>query len=509
MKLRLALVMAALSGFVALGYEILWYRVVAFLTWGVASSFGLLLGAYLFGLAIGSRASARFCKDSDGAGNPRQLKLLAIFVALANVFSALVVPVFAWSAKFTDHRLALATVAVGAAMLGSVLPLLAHFAIEPDDRAGARMSYVYLANIIGSAAGSLVTGFVLMDALPLRQIALVLTLAGFGLVAILGVLGRSRAAGVGAAIALGVAAWVLVPPLYDRLWERLLYKSQDDGKTRFSQVIENKSGVITVTDDGVVYGGGAYDGKLNTSIAYDRNGIVRAYAIGALHPAPKKVLMIGLASGSWAQVVAHQPKLESLTIVEINPGYVKLIEQHPEVAGVLKNPKVTLVIDDGRRWLQRNDDRKFDFIVMNTTWHWRAHITNLLSTEFMQLARAHLSPGGIFYFNTTSSADVQLTAAKTFPHAMRVMNFMAVSDAPFSFDRARWRDLLATFRIEGKPSLDLSTDGDRKLLEDLASYNDLEERDAILARTATEGKFVTDDNMIPEWREPLRYPDPP
>jgi spermidine synthase len=516
-KLKLALFVAMLSGFVALGYELLWYRVVSFLTWGVASSFSFLLGAYLLGLALGSRASAWFCKDGAVTGDPRSLRVLALFVALANALSALVVPVFAWSAKFADYRVvlgaSLGTVALGAAMLGSVLPLLAHFGIEPDDRAGARLSYVYLANIVGSAAGSLVTGLVLMDALTLHQIALVLALCGFGLVAILSIAGASGArfktAGVVGALVLAVDAWFAAPRLYDKLWERLLYKDKYDGEYRFARVIENKSGVITVTADGVVYGGGAYDGILNTSIARDRNGIVRAYAVGALHPEPKNVLMIGLASGSWAQVIAHQPKLEKLTIVEINPGYLELIEQHPEVSSVLHNSKVSVVIDDGRRWLLRHDDAKFDFIVMNTTWHWRSNSTNLLSTEFMQLARAHLAPGGIFYFNTTSSADVQLTAARTFPYAMRVMNFIAASDAPFSFDRARWRSLLQSFTIDGRPALDLSAEGDRRLLEELTNYNDLEDRPALLARTSVEGRLITDDNMVPEWRQPLRYPEGP
>lgn len=161
MKLRLALAIAALSGFVALSYEIVWYRVLSVMTGGVASSFGLLLAAYLFGLALGSRASTVFCRDASG--DSRQLRVLALFVGIANAVAALVVPAFAWSAKFTDFRLGLVVVAIGAAFLGAVLPLVSHFGIEPDDCAGPRLSYVYLANIVGSATGSLVTGFVLMD----------------------------------------------------------------------------------------------------------------------------------------------------------------------------------------------------------------------------------------------------------------------------------------------------------------------------------------------------------
>ena len=37
--------------------------------------------------------------------------------------------------------------------------------------------------------------------------------------------------------------------------------------------------------------------------------------------------MIGLSSGSWAQVIANDPDVASLTVVEINPGYLSLIAQ--------------------------------------------------------------------------------------------------------------------------------------------------------------------------------------
>jgi predicted membrane-bound spermidine synthase len=510
MRLRLALAVAALSGFVALSYEIVWYRVLAVMTRGTAATFGLLLAAYLLGLAVGARASARFCRGEGG--DPGELRVIALFVAVANAIAALVVPAFAWSARFTDYRIGLAIVTVGAAFLGSVLPLVSHFGIEPDDRAGSRLSYVYLANILGSAAGSLVTGFVLMDAMPLASIARVLVAFGFALAAALVALSRpSRGAALRAGGALACAtalALALAPRLYDRLWERLILKNEFDGTQRFPEVVETKSGVITVAADGTVYGGGAYDGVLNTSLANnDLNGILRAYIVGALHPAPREVLMVGLSSGSWAEVVVSLPGVERLTVVEINPGYVEVIARHPEVAPLLKNPRVSIVFDDGRRWLRRHDDARFDFIVMNTTQHWRGHATNVLSRDFMEIARRHLAPGGILYFNTTDSYDVQLTAAKTFPHFKRIANFVAVSDGPFDFDRPRWRRLLETMRIEGKPVIDLASEDGRKLLGELVGYNDIEPAWSIVERYDKTQRVVTDDNMVVEWLEPLRYPD--
>src|SRR5262249_36750302 len=122
------------------------------------------------------------------------LRPLAGFVFFANVVGYFVVPAItrashnvsttqggsaAWAA------VPLVFVAVAAGLLGAVLPLLAHFAIAPDDRAGQRLSYLYVANIIGSAAGSLITGFVFMDTLTTSQTSSLLVVVGFTVAAAL------------------------------------------------------------------------------------------------------------------------------------------------------------------------------------------------------------------------------------------------------------------------------------------------------------------------------------
>lgn len=520
MSLAAALVVAALSGFVALSWEILWYRVVSFVTWGLPGAFGLLLSAYLTGLALGSLVAGRLCRaNRDGAGAARAV---GAFVVVANVVAWLVVPTFARTAHLPFWA-ALPAVGLAAALLGAVLPLVAHFGIAADARAGERLSFVYLANILGSAAGSLLTGFVLLDHLTTSTTSAVLLAFGVALgAAVLALVAPAAAPRRGlAAGALALAAGLVVvahPRAYDRVYERLLYKQDFRDDTRFAELRETRSGVIAVTDDGTVYGGGAYDGRFNVSIARDRNGIRRAFAISALHPRPARVLMIGLSSGSWAKVVADLPGVEHLTVVEINGGYVDLVRAHPEVAPLLSDPRVEIVVDDGRRWLVRHPDARFDVVVMNTTWHWRAHITNLLSQEFMALARAHLAPGGLFYFNTTSSPDVQRTAALAFGDALRVYNFMAVADGPLVFDRARWRAVLEGARDGDRPAFDRATPEGREALDELARWPDsldapptddgLERRASLLART--EGRrVVTDDNMVPEWQVVLRRQDPP
>jgi spermidine synthase len=299
--------------------------------------------------------------------------------------------------------------------------------------------------------------------------------------------------------------------LFTGLYERLLYKQGYTSDMAFKDVVENRSGVIAVSRNETVFGGGVYDGAFNTDPVNDSNGIFRAYAIAGLHPKPKQVLVIGLASGSWAQVLANHPEVQKMTMVEINPGYLPLIRGHSAVSGLLRNPAVEIAIDDGRRWLLAHPDRKFDFVLMNTTFHWRANVSNLLSREFLKLLRSHLNRGGIAYYNTTWSGEVQATGCAEFPYALRIANFLAVSDSPISVDQQLWRKLMINYKIDGKPVFNLANGNDQSRLAEILRVADepehqprsqgteIESRAELLARWKGY-RLITDDNMGAEWR---------
>ena len=488
MRLRLAVVVAFVSGFVALSYEIQWYRAISFVSGGLPAAFGLLLGAYLGGLAVGALACEFYCRDrrSDSV----RLASVGAFMFCANVCGFLVLPALAWLTPLelsvgpilVKWGLVFPLVSLAAAMMGAVLPLIAHFGIEPDSRAGARLSYLYLANILGSSAGSLVTGLLFMERWSTATTSLVTACIGVCTAAALGSLGgrfvRSLtrvwlpAAGFVALLVAAVPGWF-------RNWHaRLLFESEWRSADPITAVIENRHGIIVMTEDKTVFGGGAYDGIAEVDLLRDRNGITRAYAVAALHPAPRDVLLIGLSGGAWANVLANLPGVERLTVVEINPGYLRLVRSVPEMGRILDHPRVEIVIDDGRRWLARHPERRFDVVVSNTTFHWRAHATNLLSREFMELVRSRLRPGGVFYFNTTDSWDAYRTAFETFRYGMRVSNFASVSDRPLDFDTLQWRSVMQSALSSVPPNNALSAEEKEQRLIDLMRWPE----------RATEGK---------------------
>lgn len=511
MSFPLALFVVCVAGFISLAYEIVWYRLFSFTTGGAAKSFAFLLGAYLLGIGFGSLGSEGVCERY--MAQRTVYRFVTAFIFAANISAFFVAPLLSIIVRKWVYLWALLPISLAAAFLGAVFPFVCHLSVSADGRTGSRMSFLYLSNIVGSALGSYLIGFFLFDALPMVRILIILGLAGIGLGVVLIVATRlpqkQLAGALIASFALSVCILLSPHLLFKSLYEKLLYKGGYQASTEFAHVVETKSGIATVTRTGVVYGGGIYDGVFNISLLDDRNAIQRAFAVSYFHPNPKEVLMIGLSSGSWAQVIANHPQVKHLTIVEINAGYLQLIPLYPEVASLPYNSKVQIVIDDGRRWLVRNRDRKFDLIMMNTTYHWRSNASNLLSVEFLQLIREHLNPGGVDLYNTTNSAEVQATGVRVFPYGLLIANCLAVSDSPLQLNKDRWRAMLTQYTIDGKPVFDLSRMRDHARLEEVVSMADgnshgvfiTESSERIRARTKY-ARIVTDDNMGTEWFHP-------
>lgn len=497
--------MAWLGGFISLSYEIFLFRTASFASGSSAFAFALTLAAFLMGIAGGSHDAGDICAKHSSRDAMRKAVVSLIW---ANVFGAMFLPLIAWSSASPMGLIAVTLVMIYliARQWGGLLPYLSQLGVAADDRAGMQTALLYFSNIFGCVTGSVLTGFVLTSFFGLHGIAILLLCAGtLGVTLIVakldGAVGEKLRRG-GTAVAILAMAAIFIPLTASRLLENLQYKRISDHA--FADVVQNRDGIITVDTDGTVFGNGMYDGRFNVDLEHDRNGIIRPYALSLFHPAPRDVLMIGLSSGSWAQVIAGNPAVSSLTVVEINPGYRELIARQPEVQSILENPKVRIIKDDGRRWLNRHPEARFDAIVSNTTWNFRSNTTNLLSAEFLGLARLHLNRGGILFYNTTESARVQRTGCLAFPYGARFTNHMVVSDSPMDWDFARWRSVLESYRIDGKPRFNMADATDRAAIDDvLHEYgpdgSHIEDCKALLSRTAGMTP-VTDDNMGTEWR---------
>ena len=379
-------------GFLSLSQEILWVRLVSFATGGLPQAFGYVLGSFLVGIALGAMVGKRFCERSSDLWRVAGLVL---------VFAGLVDLALPWLAiQSLDvprpaHLVGLAFFIATSAFLKSILFPIAHHlgTVIDGDKVGVSVSRVYFANILGATTGPLITGLLLLQWMSLQAnfVAVGLLTAAAGLACLARSWKPSKLLLPAAPVA-AAAVLALQFPLVANLIQR---EHPERGPINF--VLQNRYGIVHTRESKQggdwVYGGNTYDGRVNTDLLVDSNGIRRVYMLAALHPRPANVLQIGLGSGSWMEVLAGFPGLESLDVVEINPGYAELVDRYPGVRAAEALPEVHMNWDDGRKWLDQHPERRFDLIVVNTTFYWRAYTTMLLSKEFMSLARSRLAPG--------------------------------------------------------------------------------------------------------------------
>lgn len=491
-----ARVLSFCVGFLSLSQEILYVRLVGFAYESLPSAFAFVLVFFLLGIAFGANAGKRRCArggDLRLAGG-RTLLVAAALDAL--------IPTIASIAVDTPYTpIVLGALIMASAAFKSVLFPIAHElgSDATGSAVGRSISRVYASNIAGATLGPLVTGFVLLDVVSLEH-AFRIVAIGTGVLGAACLLpaGRRQAAAALFACALAAVAALVVPI-------RLVadYALPGGGGARPNFIVETRSGIVhtipMASGGDSVFGSNVYDGRINTDLRVNSNGINRAYVLAALHPKPARVLVLGLSSGSWTRVLADFPGVERIDVVEINPGYLELIRRHPVVAPILDDPRISIDIDDARRWLVRHPDRRYDLIVMNTSFYWRAYATNLLSREFLQLARSHLAPGGVMTYNTTSSPDVLWTARDVFPFVRRYVNFAYVADHDFVAGIARNRGRVWEVGPPGRPLLHESDPADLKAVEAMFAVPWVAPETVAKAHSRPL-EVITDDNMATEFR---------
>lgn len=432
-NVRIAYLAIAISGFTALGYQVLWTRALEQYTHNSTYAYSAILATFLLGIAVGSAVAApladRLRRPLLGLGVV-ELAISASVVASLMVYANLdrLSPLAAdamgglgsWGRVVAlIFGQASAVLLLTTFLFGMTFPLVARIVVESLDSVGERIATAYTANTAGAIFGSVVVGFAILPALGMLGafLALAVLNVAVGLLLAWRVAdGRIRVVATGAVAALAVFTAVLVP---SRLFEQSFVR-------RFGPLLfyrEEVTDTIMVTEDAtrgrmIRYG----DGRGTAGTGTVKEDRMYAQIPLLLHPKPLNVLNICFGVGNSLSSVAMHP-VERIDSVELSPGVVAAAEYFESTnRGVLDDPRIRMTIADGRNFLLLSQE-KYDVIRLDPPELHTAGVVNLYTREFYELARDHLAPGGIFsiWVNIVMTPEEDLrhlvrTLASVFPH---------------------------------------------------------------------------------------------
>lgn len=537
-----ALLAFGLSGFAAMLYEVGWTRVLSLTIGSSVYGFSLMLIAFLAGLAAGAALFSRI------ASRPRLdpvhgLALVLVGVGVASWGTSLLfyqlpyffARLFAWSAgrnlvlHFAELGLCLVIMAPATLLMGGVFPFVLRIYAARSAEVARHVGEAYTANTIGTVLGAACGGFLL---LPLCGVRITLLAAvGIDLVCaalVLGVAARrpARLAGILAGTVVAIVVLVGLAPAWDILMmnsgvyvqpEELGHEFSRDRFQEFAvgtdQILYYKEGVVSSVLVGRTGGTNSVylkvNGKADASTGLDMKTQVLLGQIPMLfHPDPKKVLVIGLASGISVASAATHPA-ESIRVLEVEPAMVgacRVFDTYNR--HVLDDPRVRVVFNDARNDVLLRPDA-YDVVISEPSNPWMTVASNLFTREFFAAARRRVRPGGIFcqWFQVYSLTPEDLRSLlATFRTAFPNMLVFGVGDASdlivLGSDRPIPLDWTAlSGRMTELPiAVDLARVGIRRPEDLLAQvYMDSPEVGAYVQGA----RLNTDDNALIEFSAPL------
>ncbi len=494
---RAAIWLIGLTAFASLLYEIAWTRVLVLVVGSSTYAFTTILVCFLLGIGLGSLVAigrGRSVRDLLVRAALVQGAIAALASLLFPFFRALPMYIVATlrleSASATQlfalQGIVLAAVIIPPALgMGVAFPLLTELAARRGGSSGAEAGRAYLANTIGSIAGSAITGFLLVHTIGAErtlQLGVIINVLAAAILvwcaARLTGGASSLLEGERAPLLLGALALVvalLTPSWSSRLLDRgpAIYGHGIRSRADLDNFLRGFGAEQVRFDEGwnatvSVWRNGAStwlksNGKADASTVADMNTQVLVGVLPVLaHPRPARVFVIGLGSGATARAIADLSGVERIDVVEIERAVVAAQPLFAEVnRDVLGDPRVRLIENDAREALQVAREA-YDVIVSEPSNPWIAGIASLYTPEFFQVARSRLAPGGVFgQWVQTYRVPVGVVAVvvanmrQVFPHVeMWYANaadlVLLASDRPIAWDRARIAGHLDTATAAGR-----------------------------------------------------------
>jgi predicted membrane-bound spermidine synthase len=375
---RYSLAILFTTGFAALGMEVVWARAFMPILGTQVYAFAALLVTYLVATWIGSW---RYRSDL-ARGRVVGVAPLVLVVAISALLPAVLPDPRLPGNWIVTALIALGSIAPLCAALGYLTPRLVDDVSGGDPRLAGN---AYAVNVLGCILGPLLASYVLLPFVGGNSsiVLLTLPLVAFAIALRADLLKGWRVAG-GVTI-VGLLAWIFLAGVS--------YENPCDFFSSRCEVRRDYTATVVARGEGM-----------------EKRLLVNGVGITGLTPITKYMAHLPLAMHTgdsrtalvicFGMGTTYRSLLSwglQTTAVELVPSVRDSFRYfHADAAEVLRNPNGHIVIDDGRRFLERTAD-KYDVIVVDPPPPVEAAGSSLLySREFHAAIRRHLNPHGVF-----------------------------------------------------------------------------------------------------------------
>jgi len=430
-------VVLACSGFCAMAFEVIWSRALVFFLTSTTYAFTTLLSVMLAGLAIGGLFAATIAKKR--CDPVPWLAALLLCIGICGFASPLLLHALDPAIQFTESKLVhswwqwiavrygicFIVIFLPALCMGTIYPLAIGASCRSINSAGRTTGSLSSLNTLGGIAGSLAAAFLLVPALGIQRSLVIVAIVNCicGIVVLMRVpknSGKWIFAATAATVITGTAG-VAFSGLHPMVIYSRMFR-QTSGHVSIVSYKEDQVASVAVIKN--------IKGRMLNIDGFNAAGTYRyeymhllAHLPLFLSPSQDTVLVICFGTGTTCGTAAIHPTVKQVDCAEISSAVISSARYFSDVNyHAAENPKVRIIIDDGRNYLLRSK-RRYNVITLEPMHPYLASATNLYSADFYRLCRARLAEHGVMaqwaplhVLSRTQYRMIIASFASVFPH---------------------------------------------------------------------------------------------
>lgn len=404
-----------LSGFISMGYQIIWARSLVFTfdtLKNTTYSFTCILTVFLIGLTLGSMLISKFIDKQSNL--LRLFALIEILIGISAVYSLFFIlyqganfnplqelsdsgfDIYWSNAVFNLFAKTFIAIFLPTFMMGTTFPVVSKIFIINIKHLGEGVGKIYSVNTVGAIFGSFITGFFIIPAIGIAKGLLLFACANI-LIGLILILINPNIVKSAKRIYL-TAAIILIAIILIKTPKQAVFQTVETGEKMLFYK-EGPLATVSVKNNILNYNTLYVDnvGVAGTDLILLTDQKSLAHIPALFLKDPKSALTVGFGSGGASYSYLQYSYLERVDCVEISET-VPLAADYllDSNHGVLKSndPRFNLIYDDARSYLKLAD-QKYDIIATDCTDLRYKSNANLYDLEYFELCREKITDDGM------------------------------------------------------------------------------------------------------------------